>query len=288
MPDSQPDVSELAREVVDELEDTRQIGDQLLLSRREAIALSTGAVSLGALGVAGAGTASAEEAAGQIGSDSERVNIFANELDVNNLTLDEAIELVDGDVDFGGNDANSIGALEAGSVSTGSVSTEEATIDGQKADLNHEFIGEDSNTTAQKLEVEEPFADFDVVWLYYAVDSRSEDRLDLVLDGNTDGDYSYFDQSGSPNANQDGFLLADIGGSGFVGVCGVITIMRNSPGFDQRGINHRLGFRDDHIGDINSFGREGGYASFESKMEITGIGTDNGNSTVRVYGRREL
>ena len=75
MPDSQPDVSELAREVVDELEDTRQIGDQLLLSRREAIALSTGAVSLGARGVAGAGTASAQEAAGQIGTEAEPVDV---------------------------------------------------------------------------------------------------------------------------------------------------------------------------------------------------------------------
>ena len=75
MPDSQPDVSELAREVVVELEDTRQIGDQLLLSRREAIALSTGAVSLGALGVAGAGSASAQEAAGQIGTASDPVDV---------------------------------------------------------------------------------------------------------------------------------------------------------------------------------------------------------------------
>ena len=75
MPDSQPDVSELAREVVDELEDTRQIGDQLLLSRREAIALSTGAVSLGALGVVGAGSATAQEAAGQIGTASDPVDV---------------------------------------------------------------------------------------------------------------------------------------------------------------------------------------------------------------------
>ena len=134
MPDSQPDVSELAREVVAELEDTRQIGDQLLLSRREAIALSTGAISLGAVGVAGAGSASAQEAAGQIGTESERVNVFANELDVNNLTLDEAIDLVDGDVDFGGNDINNFGTASGEALD---VSTVESDVDHDENDINN-------------------------------------------------------------------------------------------------------------------------------------------------------
>ena len=106
MPDSQTDVSELAREVVAELEDTRQIGDQLLLSRREAIALSTGAVSLGALGVAGAGSASAQEAAGQIGTASDPVDVegaqgnFSQGVSVDGALEAESVNTESLDTDF--------------------------------------------------------------------------------------------------------------------------------------------------------------------------------------------
>jgi len=101
MPDSQTEISELAREVVDELKDTRQIGDQLLLSRREAIALSTGAVSLGALGVAGAGTASAQEAAGQIGTEAEPVDVEGAQGNFSQgVSVDGALEAEQATVDL--------------------------------------------------------------------------------------------------------------------------------------------------------------------------------------------
>ena len=132
MSDSQTDVSELAREVVAELEDTRQVGDQLLLSRREAIALSTGAVSLGALGVAGAGSASAQEAAGQIGTASDPVDVEGAQ---GNFSQGVSVD----------------GALEADAVSAESLSTE--LDDGSDVTSSRSFDTIYENTQGHDIQV---------------------------------------------------------------------------------------------------------------------------------------
>jgi len=76
-----PDVTELARQVINELDPGTVIDSKVILSRRQVIGLSTGALSLGALSGVGAGDAEAQSA-GAIGTDAERVDVFAQDLDV--------------------------------------------------------------------------------------------------------------------------------------------------------------------------------------------------------------
>ena len=84
MPDEEPDeseteqdVSELARSVVQELEPGTMIEDKLILSRRQALAIATGTVSASALLGFGTGTAEAQTAAGQVGTASQPVDVEA-------------------------------------------------------------------------------------------------------------------------------------------------------------------------------------------------------------------
>jgi hypothetical protein len=77
MADTDPDVSDLAHEVIQELNPGTVIDDRVILSRRQVIGLATGALSLGALTGIGAESASAQ-AAGQVGTDSDPVDVEAN------------------------------------------------------------------------------------------------------------------------------------------------------------------------------------------------------------------
>ena len=77
MPDSQTDVSELAREVVAELDAGSKIGDKFILSRRQLVGIAAGGLSVGALTTLGVDPAAAEEAAGAVGTDAEPVDVFA-------------------------------------------------------------------------------------------------------------------------------------------------------------------------------------------------------------------
>lgn len=77
MADTDRDVSELAQEVIQELDPGTVIDDRVILSRRQAIGLATGALSIGALTGVGAESASAQ-AAGQVGTESSPVDLEAN------------------------------------------------------------------------------------------------------------------------------------------------------------------------------------------------------------------
>jgi fermentation-respiration switch protein FrsA (DUF1100 family) len=82
------DVSDTTKQVIKELDPGTVIEDMVLLSRRQVIGLATGTLSVGALAAWGAGDASAQSV-GSIGTSSERVDVFAQSLDVAG-TLDVA------------------------------------------------------------------------------------------------------------------------------------------------------------------------------------------------------
>jgi len=75
------DVSDTTKQVIRELDPGTVIDDMVLLSRRQVIGLATGTLGLGALASWGAGDASAQSV-GSIGTDTERVDVFAQSLDV--------------------------------------------------------------------------------------------------------------------------------------------------------------------------------------------------------------
>jgi len=93
MPDDEPDeseteqdVSELARSVVQELEPGTMIEDKLILSRRQALAIATGTVSASALLGFATGTADAQSAAGQVGTANQPIDVEANKISFPNLS----------------------------------------------------------------------------------------------------------------------------------------------------------------------------------------------------------
>jgi len=75
------DVSDTTKQVIRELDPGTVIEDMVLLSRRQVLGLATGTLSVGALASWGAGDASAQSV-GSIGTDTERVDVFAQSLDV--------------------------------------------------------------------------------------------------------------------------------------------------------------------------------------------------------------
>ena len=85
--DPDRDVSDLAQEVIAELDPGTVIDDRVILSRRQAIGLATGALSLGALAGFGAEEASAQ-AAGQVGTDTDRVDVLGYTVDASNEIVD--------------------------------------------------------------------------------------------------------------------------------------------------------------------------------------------------------
>jgi len=79
---------ELKAEIVQELTDNRFLGNKLLLSRREAIALSTGVLGLGAFGLS-TGTVDAQSGGG-FGTPDNRMEIYGDLIDTNTLEAAEA------------------------------------------------------------------------------------------------------------------------------------------------------------------------------------------------------
>jgi len=84
--ETEQDVSELARSVVQELEPGTMIEDKLILSRRQALAIATGTLSASALLGFATGTADAQSAAGQVGTASQPVDVEANRISFPNLS----------------------------------------------------------------------------------------------------------------------------------------------------------------------------------------------------------
>lgn len=86
-PDSDRDVSQLAREVVAELDPGTTIGAKVILSRRQLIAIAGGGLSLGALATFGASDAEAA-AVGQVGTSSDRIDVYGYSVDASNEIVD--------------------------------------------------------------------------------------------------------------------------------------------------------------------------------------------------------
>jgi len=71
------DIERVADEVKDQLRPGDQIGDLVVVSRRQLIAFATGAAGVGALAQFGISEAQAQEAAGQVGTSDEPVDVEA-------------------------------------------------------------------------------------------------------------------------------------------------------------------------------------------------------------------
>jgi len=82
--DTDPDTSELARAVIQELDPGTIVDDKIVVSRRMAILVATGTVSAGALLGYGSGTASAD-VVGQVGTSADRVDVFAGDVDLQTI-----------------------------------------------------------------------------------------------------------------------------------------------------------------------------------------------------------
>jgi len=103
--DPDPDTSELAREVIKELDTGTVVDDKIVVSRRGLTALMGAGLGAGALSMLGVDKATAQTAAGQVGTSSDPVDVFANgngtvelEGDVTSTSVTGGFELtVDGD-----------------------------------------------------------------------------------------------------------------------------------------------------------------------------------------------
>ena len=81
-------LDELAEKVVPKLHERGPvIGDHVILSRRQALALASGAAGVGLLSAIGVENASAEESVGQLGSEDEPLDLYAALLEVNGYEL---------------------------------------------------------------------------------------------------------------------------------------------------------------------------------------------------------
>jgi len=70
-------LDQLADRVLERLPTGRVADDRWVLSRRQLLGVASGALSVGALGVAASEDASAQTAAGQVGTSSSPVDVFA-------------------------------------------------------------------------------------------------------------------------------------------------------------------------------------------------------------------
>jgi len=111
--ETEQDVSELARSVVQELEPGMMIDDKLILSRRQALAIATGTVSASALLGFASGTADAQSAAGQVGTSSQPVDVEAATVKATQVgTSSEPVDV-------------KAATVNATDVNTGSINTDE-------------------------------------------------------------------------------------------------------------------------------------------------------------------
>ena len=84
------DIERVAAEVKDQLRPGDQIGDLVVVSRRQLIAFATGAAGVGALAQFGISEAQAQSAAGQVGTSSEPVDAELFDAVVANSLTDAA------------------------------------------------------------------------------------------------------------------------------------------------------------------------------------------------------
>jgi hypothetical protein len=104
-PDTDQDTSELARAVIKELDTGTVIDDKIVVSRRGLTALIGAGLGAGALSMLGVDKATAQQAAGQVGTSSSPVDVFAAgngtvelDADVTSTSVSGGFEItIDGD-----------------------------------------------------------------------------------------------------------------------------------------------------------------------------------------------
>ena len=107
----------MAREVIDEL-DSGRYGDKFVFSRRQVIALAGAGLSVGALTTLGVDEAAAQEAVGQVGTESEPVDVEAANVNAGSVSTESATVTNELDVE----------SFNIGTVDSDSVNIEEADI----------------------------------------------------------------------------------------------------------------------------------------------------------------
>ena len=80
-----PDIDAVADAVLERLDPGTVIDNKIILSKRQLLAIAGSGLGAGGLAALGISEASAEEAAGQVGTDTEPVDVQAWDLDVANL-----------------------------------------------------------------------------------------------------------------------------------------------------------------------------------------------------------
>jgi len=84
--DPDPDTTELAREVIKELDTGTVVEDKIVVSRRGLTALIGAGLGTGALSMLGVDKATAQTAAGQVGTSSDPIDVEANTISFPNLS----------------------------------------------------------------------------------------------------------------------------------------------------------------------------------------------------------
>jgi len=79
--DTDPDTEALAEAVIAELDTGTVVDDKIVVSRRGLTALIGAGLGAGALSMLGVEEATAQQAAGQVGTESEPVEVFASNID---------------------------------------------------------------------------------------------------------------------------------------------------------------------------------------------------------------
>jgi len=87
--ESETEVTELARAVIEELDPGTTIGNKIILSRRQLLAVAGGGLSVGALATLGVGKAEAQSAVGTIGTASSPVDVEAVTVNGTTANLDQ-------------------------------------------------------------------------------------------------------------------------------------------------------------------------------------------------------
>ena len=107
MPEN-PDIDAVADAVLERLDPGTVIDNKIILSKRQLLAIAGSGLGAGGLAALGISEASAEEAAGQVGTDTEPVDVQAWDLDVANEVTSE--------LPMAGNNLDTVGNIQVDGV----------------------------------------------------------------------------------------------------------------------------------------------------------------------------
>ena len=243
--DSDPNVSKLAREVIDEL-DSGRYGDKFVFNRRQVIALAGAGLSVGALTTLGVDEATAQEAVGQVGTASEPVDV------------------------------------EAATVNAGSVSTEEIAIGNASV---REDLGEFESTelVIDDTDINGNLTDYNTLVIFLEAETPSAvTEYELVLN-NEESDYTQIYADGTTEIRDGGWKLWGTTSDLFTATYSTISLFENPNGRLGISQNHLLRGTPTRFEDILDSGGTNGPrfgfdeinirngASANMKMQLLGV-----------------